>query len=546
MLGQKTVVTEVIAILDCINTPKRAKCAKKRLIGQILTALKPTCKQAVFKGSLCIRIGEAQETAHIDGCGVIIVACVIGLDGAVCAAVADGHFTGVLLNLTDKTARAGVHTVLACIKGAVPRAVFDQALVIGIADKAADFADAMGLCSQVDIGGDVADGRAVALQSVIGAVEAAGRADNTANIVNLGVHDNIAVDGEVLDRARSDLAEEAQTGSFALHVQALDGVSITVKVAAEVVAVFARRADGGPRSVFQIDIRGQNGVCRSVYGVDVVGKPEQLTCIADLIIAVAVQYGRLIMGLPCRAGTEALRIIAVYVCAADTFAVYIAVLLLINGIQGGVRADRDTAARGVARGISIWVCRPAEKYALARVSRHSGAQLDRRRGAGNDGGACVVILGHRLFRGRAGAAVGVIGKGQVTGINSAVQLAVCVVIDGRGVCQSGRGGRIILAPAHQLAKETGGAKEHGAEVFHIVPIDTLLIAVDILFLVTYQTVPTLTDIRSRTSDLLSEVVTVHTDRGIIGAAIQVCLISAGFAARVVPGMSVVIRIDFAK
>lgn len=48
----KTVVTEIIAILDCINTPKRTKCAKTSLVGQILTPLKLTCKQAVFKGSL--------------------------------------------------------------------------------------------------------------------------------------------------------------------------------------------------------------------------------------------------------------------------------------------------------------------------------------------------------------------------------------------------------------------------------------------------------------------------------------------------------------
>ena len=50
--SRKTVVTEVIAILDCINAPKRAKCRKLCRVGQVCTALKLTCKQAVFKGSL--------------------------------------------------------------------------------------------------------------------------------------------------------------------------------------------------------------------------------------------------------------------------------------------------------------------------------------------------------------------------------------------------------------------------------------------------------------------------------------------------------------
>jgi len=282
----KTVVTEVIAILDCINAPKRAKCRKLCLVGQVCTALKPTCKQAVFKGSLCIRIGETQETAHIDGFEVIIVACVIGLDGAVGAAVADGHFTGAILNLTDKAARAGVHTVLACIKGAVPGALFDQALVVCVSHKAADHADAVGLRGNIHEGGDILNDRAVAFKSVIGAVKTANRADDTANVVNLGVHDNIAVDGEVLDRTRSDLTEEANAVFGTFHVQTSDGVVLSVKDTAEIVVLLAGLADGCPGLVFKVDIRCQNALDLSVaLYIDLLCKPEELACVVNLIVA---------------------------------------------------------------------------------------------------------------------------------------------------------------------------------------------------------------------------------------------------------------------
>lgn len=289
MYSLKTVVTEVIAILDCINAPKRAKCRKLCLVGQVCTALKLTCKQAVFKGSLCIRIGEAQESAYIDGFEVIIVACVIGLDGTVCAAVADGHFTGILLNLADKAARTGVHTVLACIKGAVPGAFFDEALVVCVSHKAADHADAMGLRGNIHEGGDILNDRAVAFKSVIGAVKTANRADDTANVVNLGVHDNIAVDGEVLDRTRSDLTEETKTGSSAFHVQTLDSVSLSVKDTTEVVVVLTGLADGCPGLVFKVDIRCQNTLDLSVaLYIDLLCKPEELACVVNLIVALCV------------------------------------------------------------------------------------------------------------------------------------------------------------------------------------------------------------------------------------------------------------------
>ena len=93
MYSLKTVVTKVIAILDCISTAKRAKCAEKCLVGQIFTTFKLTCKQAVFNGSLCVCVGKAQESAHINGCGIIIVTCVICLYCTVGSAVTDSNFT---------------------------------------------------------------------------------------------------------------------------------------------------------------------------------------------------------------------------------------------------------------------------------------------------------------------------------------------------------------------------------------------------------------------------------------------------------------------
>ena len=285
----KTVVTEVIAILDCSNTPKRAKCAKTSLVGQVCTTLKRTCKQAVFKGSLCICIGEAQETAHIDGCGVIIVACVIGLDGAVGAAVADGHFTGILLNLADKAARAGVHTVLACIKGAVPGALFDQALVVCVSHKAADHDDAVGLRGNIHEGGDILNDRAVAFKSVIGAVKTANRADDTANVVNLGVHDHLTVYSEVLDRTGSDLTEEANAVFGTFHVQTPDGVVLSVKDTAEVVVVLAGLADGCPGLVFEVDMRRESALDLSVaLYIDLLCKPEELACVVNFVVALCV------------------------------------------------------------------------------------------------------------------------------------------------------------------------------------------------------------------------------------------------------------------
>ena len=285
----KTVITEVIAILDCINTPKRAKCRKLCLVGQVCTALKTTCKQAVFKGSLCTRIGEAQESAHINGWGVIIaVLCVIGLDGAVGSAVADGHFTGILLNLADKAARAGVHTVLACIKGAVPGALFDQALVVCVSHKAADHADAVGLRGNIHEGGDILNDRAVALK-VVFSVQTANRADDTANVIDLGVHDHIAENGKVLNRTGSDLTEEANAVFGTFHVQTPDGVVLSVKDTAEIVVLLAGLADGCPGLVFKVDIRCQNALDLSVaLYVDLLCKPEELACVVNLIVALCV------------------------------------------------------------------------------------------------------------------------------------------------------------------------------------------------------------------------------------------------------------------
>lgn len=243
---------------------------------------------------------------------VALVACVIGLDGTVGAAVADGHFTGVLLDLTDKAARTGVHTVLACIKGAVPGALFDQALVVCVSHKAADHTDAVGLRGNIHEGGDILNDRAVALKSVIGAVQTANRADDTANVIDLGVHDHIAVDGEVLDRTGSDLTEEANAVLGTFHVQTFYGVVLSVKDTSEIVVVLAGGADGGPGSSLKVDVRRQHRAGGSVHGVDMICKPEQLAAVGDLVNAVGVGIGgRLIMRLTGGGSAEAILIVIV-------------------------------------------------------------------------------------------------------------------------------------------------------------------------------------------------------------------------------------------
>ena len=57
----KTVMGEVVAVLDCIDRPKRTECRKLCLVGQICTALKLACEQAVFKGGLCTRVGRGER-----------------------------------------------------------------------------------------------------------------------------------------------------------------------------------------------------------------------------------------------------------------------------------------------------------------------------------------------------------------------------------------------------------------------------------------------------------------------------------------------------
>lgn len=150
--------------------------------------------------------------------------------------------------------------------------------------------------------------RAVALKIVF-SVQTANRADDTANIVHLGIGNYLTVDGEVFDRAGSDLAEEAQARSAAFHVEPPDGVVLTVKGAPEIVAALAGGADGGPGSSLQVDVRRQHRAGGSVHGVDVVCKPEQLTGVADLVDAVGVGIsGRLIMDLTGGGSAEAILI----------------------------------------------------------------------------------------------------------------------------------------------------------------------------------------------------------------------------------------------
>ena len=182
--------------------------------------------------------------------------------------------------------------------------------MVCVSHKAADHTNAMGLRGDIHERGDILNDRAVALKSVIGAVKTANRANDTANVIDLGVHDHIAVDGEVLDRTGSDLAEEAQARSAAFHVEPPDGVVLSVKDTAEIIAVCACKADGCPKSVFKVDIRSQKAFDLSVaVYVDLLCKPEELTGVRDLVVAVVVRIcGRLICATY---GAEAFFIVSV-------------------------------------------------------------------------------------------------------------------------------------------------------------------------------------------------------------------------------------------
>ena len=163
--------------------------------------------------------------------------------------------------------------------------------MVGIADKTAHHTDAVSLCCEVNVRGDILNCRAVALKSVIVAVETASRADDTANVIDFGIHDYLAVDGEVFYRTRSDLTEEAKTRSAAFHVETLDSVVLSVEDTSEVVAVLARRAYRSPLSAcavrfsFKVDVSREDCARRSIHGVDMVCKPIKLTCVADLVEA---------------------------------------------------------------------------------------------------------------------------------------------------------------------------------------------------------------------------------------------------------------------
>ena len=160
--------------------------------------------------------------------------------------------------------------------------------MVCVSHKAADHADAVGLRGNIHEGGDILNDRAVALK-VSFTIHTANRADDTANVVNLGVHDNIAVNGEVLNRTGSDLTEEANAVFGTFHVQTLDGVVLSVKYTTEVVVLLASHADGCPGLVFKVDMRCQNALDLSVaLYIDLLCKPEELACVVNLIVALCV------------------------------------------------------------------------------------------------------------------------------------------------------------------------------------------------------------------------------------------------------------------
>ena len=136
-------------------------------------------------------------------------------------------------------------------------------------------------------------------------------------------------------------------------------------------------------------------------------------------------------------------------------------MILPDGIQGGVSAEGNAAARSV-RGRS---CRaagvPAQEAALAAMGGYGGRDCKALRLHAQRGGACVDVLGGRLIAGCAGAAVGIVAQGQRAGVDRTIGLGGVHVGDG-GRGGAGRFCAVILPPS--LEGEGPSVIGHGGEI----------------------------------------------------------------------------------
>lgn len=280
----------------------------------------------------------------------------------------------------------------------------------------------------------------------VGAGSGTDDATNIGNIVGCDGH--ITINGEVLHRAKADFAEEACTGAVRVDIQTGDGISLTVKVATEIVVGFAGGTDGGPGFVFQIDIRGQFGIGSSVHGIDMFGKPEEVAAVGDLIIAVLQHCGLIAVA----AGAEAVGAILagmVQPTASSADAFIVVAMVSIDGIEGGIAADGNAVAGLISSRSGGFPCRPSQEVTLGGVGaaatgdRHTDIPLTDRRGA------CIDVLSACYGRGRAGAAVGIKAYSHIALVHSPVGLRTGHV-GGKGRCLLGSTGGIVIPPAQEF------------------------------------------------------------------------------------------------
>ena len=157
--------------------------------------------------------------------------------------------------------------------------------MVCITHKAAYLTNTVCLYGNIYIRIDLLNNRTVSFK-VSFTVDTADRADNTADIIDLSVHNYLTENSEALDCTGSDFTEEAKPCSAAFNIKTLDGVILSVKDTAEIVAVLTCGADGCPRSVFKVDICCENCICCSVNSVYIVCVPEEVTAVFNLIITV--------------------------------------------------------------------------------------------------------------------------------------------------------------------------------------------------------------------------------------------------------------------
>ena len=160
---------------------------------------------------------------------------------------------------------------------------------------------------------------------------------------------NSSADGEVLDRSTVYIAEQTEsalTGDG--HSKIPDGMSASVKGAGVLVGIIA---DGCPDLTIQVDVRSHNGTGAVVAAVHLLGKPEQVAGVANLIYTV-YEVGGLIS------------------FTADTVVLFIFVIVEVEIIPTASRTSIGCCAGRIAAGMILCAGAAADGTDKAVCHRH--------------------------------------------------------------------------------------------------------------------------------------------------------------------------------